>query len=141
MNQHDSQTSATCLDHFICRDVPINCFNVFQQETISDHYPVLIKWDIDKCTTVSRPYRNTSFLKSKKTIEKFQEELYESLNGISASFFASAEVNESFATFKRTFEDVLNKFYPLREPKVRKGKTTMVLKYIKKPSNKTKPST
>ena len=116
------ETSATCLDHFICRDVPINYFNVFQHETISDHYPVLIKWDIDKCTIVSRPYRNTSFLKSKKTIEKFQEELYESFKGISSSFFGSAEVNESLANFKCTFEDVLNKFSPLREPKVRKEK-------------------
>ena len=58
-----TENSKTCIDHFIYQDVLNPSFEVLGNEAITDHYPILMRWDVEPdCSRSCQVYRDTSFL-------------------------------------------------------------------------------
>ena len=75
-----NDTSKTCIEHFIIRNLENPTIEVLDNECFSDHYPILLKSNFDiKGALSSNSFRDTSFLtkenKMKDFLVKFEKKL------------------------------------------------------------------
>ena len=110
-----SLTTSTCLDHFIYQNIANPNSTVLEQETISDHYPILLDWSIKQCKKdISITFRDTSFLRKASKCREFENELQRVLSEQEEILMGTEDPSESFNLFKCIFENVLDKFPPLK---------------------------
>ena len=110
-----TETSSTCLDHFIFQNVSKSKMIVLKNEEIADHYPTMFHWSIQTSfESKNVAYRNTSFLKNPSQVQNFREKLYEELENNYEQIRSENAVNNSFNCFADIFEEVLNSFAPLK---------------------------
>ena len=65
----ETSNSATCLDHFIYQNFTNPEFKVLTHENFSDHYPILMNWQVNVDTEENYlPFRDISFKKRSKTV-------------------------------------------------------------------------
>ena len=113
-------TCDTLLDHIIMKDVDVKNAYTLEDQTFSDHLPIIL----ELITTTSHmqssnSYRDTTFLKSKTQIENFNFALMHELQKIKW-FENTSSVNDLFEDFQSRYDLMLNKYAPLRIPKTKK---------------------
>ena len=91
---------------------------VLTNQSYSDHAPIVLTIGIDGENTIKcQKFRDTSFLKSPKTVTGFLEMLENSLNAIT---YNGQNRSENFEKFQSTFNAVFQCFAPMRENKQNK---------------------
>lgn len=110
-----TDSTATCIDHFIHQNIPEVSVTVLEQQNFSDHYPVLFSWSINYLPSNSvKIFRDTSFLKNSKKLKNYQENLKMNLVNIEKQIFSS-NVQLGFKFFHNTFVKTMNTFAPLKK--------------------------
>ena len=110
-----TDSTATCIDHFIHQNIPEVSVTVLEQQNFSDHYPVLFSWSINYLPSNSvKIFRDTSFLKNSKKLKNYQENLKMNLVNIEKQIFSS-NVQLGFKFFHNTFVKTMNTLAPLKK--------------------------
>ena len=113
-------TCDTLWDHIIVKDVEVKNAYTLEDQTFSDHLPIIL----ELITTTSHmqssnSYRDTTFLKSKTQIEKFNFALMHELQKINW-FENTSSINDLFEDYQSRYDLILNKYAPLRISKTTK---------------------
>ena len=86
-------------------------------ETITDHYPILLKWEVKPdCSPSCQVYRDTSFLSNHRKT-KFNEILIKNLKTNHNKLSIEPDVDKAFQIFHDTFDSTLLEFAPLKSAK------------------------
>ena len=70
----ETSNSATCLDHFIYQNFANPEFNVLTHENFSDHYPILMNWQVNVDVDIKEnylPFRDIGFIKDQKQLSDY----------------------------------------------------------------------
>ena len=113
-------TCDTLLDHIIVKDIDVKNAYTLEDQTCSDHLPIILELIITTShMQSSNSYRDTTFLKSKTQIENFNFALMHELQKIKR-FENTFSVNDLFHDFQSRYDFKLNKYAPLRISKTKK---------------------
>ena len=67
-----SDTSETCIDHFIIRSLENPTIEILDNECFSDHYPIILKFNFGfKGDLSSHSYRDMPFLTKENNMKNF----------------------------------------------------------------------
>ena len=138
----ETSNSATCLDHFIYQNFANPEFNVLTHENFSDHYPILMNWQVNVDVDIEEnylPFRDISFMKDQKQLSNYLTDLDWNLRN-RCHFFESDITNELFSKFNNLFLEITNKYAPLKCLDDKKSKVpqwfTNTLKNLRLKKNK-----
>ena len=144
-----TNSSATCIDHFIYQNLIADC-EILDNQSFSDHYPVLLRWAIKNTGDESKIVRDTSFLRYPSIVEKYlfvlSHELEKTFSKLSnsgiSSFTAFYEVflsvTEHYAPFKQINPNKKNltpKWFDNKLKNLRSERNRAHRKWKKDPSN------
>ena len=106
-----TETSTSCIDHFFTRNICDVSTNVLDDQSFSDHYPLLLKFDVGLLRK-SNPhhFRDFSFLNKERTLNQFRISLEDKL--LSSEIIGVNDVNN---TFQSSLFEVLCSFSPLKK--------------------------
>ena len=117
-----TSSSITCIDHIIHQNITSPECLVLENQSFSDHYPVLIKWR--KCCDVHPTfiYRDTSFLKNVKEVCRYKSKLKNYLDAYKTTMLNAKNAEAAFNQFQKIFRQVTDEFAPLRTFKIESNK-------------------
>ena len=108
----ETDTSSTCLDHVIYQNIPSPYIQVLKYQQITDHYPILIEWNIEShANDVSHMYRDTRFVRNPQKVLEYQSKLQSSLEEIREDILNERDINKDFKMFNVSC--VTNEFAPI----------------------------
>ena len=108
--------SSTCLDHFIYHIVKQPNWDILELQSFSDHYPIILKWQIyGEKTADLVSFRDTRFLKNKNLREIFQVDLKTELSKVERDIVLAPDASIAFDVFNKAFLSVVNVHAPLTQ--------------------------
>ena len=118
-------TCDTPLDHIIVKDVNVKNAYRLEDQTFSDHLPIIL----ELVTTISHmqssnSYRDKFFVESKTQIKNFIFALMHDLQKIKW-FENASSVSDLFEDLQSRYNCILNRYAPLRIPKPRNETLTV----------------
>ena len=102
-------------------------FEVLVNEAITDHYPILMKWDVKPdCSPSCQVYGDISFLSNHRKT-KFSEILTKNLKTIHNQLSIEPDVDKAFKIFHDTFDSTLIELAPIKSAKNKKDLPGLII--------------
>ena len=108
-----TDSSATCIDHFIARDIDISMAKVLDEQNVTDHCPIVLEFLIStKDFEIHKIFRDTKFLEIDQNVSNYLFNLNNELIRLDDN--PPLCINGAFNDFQSLFLKVTNDFAPIR---------------------------
>ena len=109
----ETDTSSTCLDHFVYQNINLLNCEILKNQTFSDHDPIILTCGLCLEPEGKTTFRNTAFLKNPSTVENYVETLRVEISECSGKLLSATTCSEAFNVFNETFLKVTDRFAPI----------------------------
>ena len=109
-----TDTTNTCLDHFIYQNLTETDHQVLEYQNFSDHFPIFLQWTLPYLINrENRLFRDLQFIKSKHKSDMYINALHTELSD-NIQICHSTDPSESFNSFSAAFNKITTYFAPMR---------------------------